>query len=504
MRKRIPIFYSAILLTMVNLLLRLVSTSFQVYLSRRIGAEGIGLVQLVLSVSAMGITAGIAGVRTATMYLSAEEIGRKQDSHVPWILSGCLKYSILCSGAVAAMLYFSSPKLSALWIGNPDTRDALRLFAVFLPVTCLSCVLSGLFTAAGQILTLAVVEIGEQIVSMAVTMSALIFWAGHSAPRAAMAVILGSGIGSCVTLTCLVCIRLRSRQAIGQRIPVAKRLFSSAVPLALADDLKSCISTTEHLMVPKRLALFPAAVSPLGMFGMILGMVFPIVMFPAAILFGLAELLIPELARCNAAGSGRRIHYLTHRSLRVALIYGVCCGGLIFLLAENLCVGLYKTADPTPYLRLFACVVPMLYCDAITDAIIKGLGQQKVSVRYNILTSAMDVAFLYFLLPKYGLQGYFFSFLITHLVNFTLSLRRLLIITNEKIPFFIPCLTVSCAVFSVWVCSHAQRPVMRAAGFLPLLFSLLFLCRVLQKDDILWIRGMIKKSPAKMAGEENL
>ena len=55
--KKLPIFYSAIVLTGVNLLLRLVSTSFQVYLSGQIGAAGIGLLQLVMSVGALAMTA---------------------------------------------------------------------------------------------------------------------------------------------------------------------------------------------------------------------------------------------------------------------------------------------------------------------------------------------------------------------------------------------------------------------------------------------------------------
>ena len=55
MSKKSPIFYSALLLTGVNLLLRMVSTSFQVYISGQIGAAGVGLLQLVLSVGGMAI-----------------------------------------------------------------------------------------------------------------------------------------------------------------------------------------------------------------------------------------------------------------------------------------------------------------------------------------------------------------------------------------------------------------------------------------------------------------
>ena len=62
MRAKLPIFYSALLLTGVNLLLRFVSTSFQVYISGRIGAAGVGLLQLVMSVGMLAMTAGMAGV----------------------------------------------------------------------------------------------------------------------------------------------------------------------------------------------------------------------------------------------------------------------------------------------------------------------------------------------------------------------------------------------------------------------------------------------------------
>ena len=66
-----PIFYSALLLTGVNLLLRLAGTTFQVYLSSRIGPAGIGLLQLTLSVGSMAMVAGMAGIRTVAMYLTA-------------------------------------------------------------------------------------------------------------------------------------------------------------------------------------------------------------------------------------------------------------------------------------------------------------------------------------------------------------------------------------------------------------------------------------------------
>ena len=492
MTKRMPIFYSALMLTLVNLLLRFAGTSFQVYISASLGAAGVGLLQLVMSVGSLAIVAGMAGIRTATMYLTAEELGRGRVGNIWRVLSGCVRYSILCSGAVAAALYAFAPKIAADWIGNAQITQALWLFAAFLPVSCLCGVMTGCFTGANRIATLAAVEVAEQIASMAITLALLHFWAGDDSGRSCMSVILGSSFGALLTLLCLVFLRLRERGKDSDKIPIHSRLLQIAAPLAVADDLKAGINTIENLMVPKRLARCPIVADPLAAFGMLSGMVFPILMFPACILYSLAELLIPELARCAAAGSNNRIRYLSKRSLKIGMLYGLLFGGLEFLLAEELCLRLYHNPEAGKYLRLYALLIPMLYCDAITDAMSKGLGKQSICVRYNIVTAAMDVVFLYLLLPKYGMFGYFVSFFITHAVNFVLSLRLLLKTTGHRLPLHTPMLALAATIASVWAAMHLPSPLVQAVCYPLLLFPLLFLLQVAGKEDIHWLQGLIK------------
>ena len=152
---------------------------------------------------------------------------------------------------------------------------------------------------------------------------------------------------------------------------------------------------------------------------------------------------------------------------------------------------MYDNADAGTQLTLYSFLIPMLYCDAITDAMTKGLGQQKICVRYNILTSAMDVCFLYYLLPEYGMSGYFFSFALTHLVNFMLSLRRLLKITGQRIPFHIPILSLAATLAAIWGAAYFSAPVPRLVGFTALFGSLLCLFRVTGREDLRWLRGLL-------------
>ena len=96
-KKGSSIVRGTLLLTAANLLLRLAGMSFQVYLSGRIGAAGIGLLQLILSVKALSFTVGSAGIRTCAMYLSAEEFGRGRPQGIHAVLAGCFQYSLTCS-----------------------------------------------------------------------------------------------------------------------------------------------------------------------------------------------------------------------------------------------------------------------------------------------------------------------------------------------------------------------------------------------------------------------
>jgi len=305
--------------------------------------------------------------------------------------------------------------------------------------------------------------------------------------------VIGSGISGCFTLLCLLFLRKGENAPSGRPISIRSRLMGTAVPLALADDLKSGISTAENLMVPKRLALCNKVADPLAAFGTVCGMVFPVLMFPVAILFGLAEILIPELARCAAAGSQNRIRYLARRSLRLAILYGCLFCGLLYLLSDDLCLWLYDSRDAGVHLRRFALLAPMLYCDALTDAMIKGLGQQTACVRYNILTSGLDVLFLFILLPDYGMEGYFLSFLITHLLNFVLSVRRLLKLTGKLVPVSMPIFSVIATGISIFLAGFLSKPVLKGGGYVLLLGSLLCLFQVVSREDLFWIKGLIGK-----------
>lgn len=388
-----------------------------------------GLLHLILSVNSLSMIAGMGGVRTATMYLTAEELGKGSYGSLADVLHSAFRYSLICSLSAACITMLAAPWIAEHWIGNPTATGAIRLCMLFLPVICLGGVLSGIYTAKKQVLFLAGVEIAEQFLSITVTAVLLLFFAKADPIKACQAVVSGSGIGAVFCILVLsFSLHLPSRRCECPQMRL--RLRAAALPLALGDMLRTGLGALENLIVPKRLALFAGTTSALADFGRITGMVFPIITFPGCLLFGLCEILVPEMAQYNQEHNGCKIRKLSFGALKAALCYGIITTVILLLGADSIGVRIYKSPQVGNMVRLYAPLVPMLYCDMVTDAMTKGLGQQKFNLRYNIFTSALDTIFLFLLLPKFGLAGYYFSFAITHGINFCLSLRRLLMLVN--------------------------------------------------------------------------
>ncbi len=484
-------FYGALLLTGANLLLRLVSMSFQVYLSGRIGAAGVGLLQLILSVRMLAFTLGSAGVRTCALYLSAESLGRGRG--VRPVLSGCFQYGLFFALPTAAGLWLLTPRIAGSWIGNAAGEEALRAFALFLPIGCLNGVMTGLFTAAGRLRTLVAVEFLEQGCAMAVTFALLSRWTGEA--RSCLAVALGASAASALSLGVLWV--LRREGAAGRGRPPYGRIVRMALPVGLADDLRAGLNTVEQLIIPRRLALHAGTVNAMADYGVLHGMVFPVLMFPAAILASLADLLVAEFSRCAGRRGQVRVRYLARQGLRVSWLFGVCAGGVLFASARPLAELLYHSEAAGACIRLYAPLLPILYLDGVVDAMCKGLGQQSANARYNLLTSLLDVAFLWLLLPRWGMGGYYFSFAATHLLNFALSLRRLAVTAKLRLSPAPALLAVLCGAAAalppaLLTAREGLTGVLTPAGcYLLALLSLWLLFRVVGWRDILWLRGLL-------------
>ena len=468
------ILRGTLILTAASILMQTVSVSFNVWLTARLGAAGIGLFQLILTVYNLAVTLGCGGVRLAATRLAVE--GDAKGVNTRRIVRGCVRYALVV-GTAAALVLFSAADLAARqWLKDPEAALPLRILALSLPFVAMSSALNGYFTAVRKIGRYSAVRILEQAVKIGVVAVLM----AHLLPRGirwgCVAIVAGILASEAFSFVCLHVLYNIEKQKYREK--VQKFSLSALLHIALPDVLgagaRSVLLTVEHLLIPRGFRKSGASADKaLTLYGNVHGMVFPMLLYPSAILTSLAGLLIPELAGRNAQGLSSQITYIIRRVLRLTLLFACITAGVFYAFADGLSLVVYKTRDCAFYLQILSVLVPVMYCDMTVDGMLKGLDQQRACMRYNIWDSGLCVVLVYFLLPRFGMKGYVFILFFSEIFNFYFSLRRLCKVATVEVNVPADLLSPMCCgvcapAFTVWTMQRFGMQIVRAA---PLVFG---------------------------------
>ncbi len=435
--------FNGTILTAVSLFIRAVSVAFNVYVTNKIGAEGVGLYTLISTVYGFALTLATSGISLATTRLISEHLGNgadEKENSIRCIMGRCVRYALVFSITTAIILYTFSEHIGIIFLRDNRTVSSLRLLALTLPPIALSSALGGYFTAIRRVYKNAATQVLGQFIKIFTTV--LLFGSifAKDTESACLAMVIGGGISEILSFLVQwglyaierrdACRDICSRDYKKQ---TSKKLLGIALPVAFSAYVRSALLTIEHILIPIGLEKSGNNKSAaLAAYGTVHSMVFPLVLFPSAILSSFAGLLVPEVSESNAARDKARIDRIISRVLRAALIFSVGVAGIMSSFSYELGDVLYPNTDAGKYIRMVAPLIPVMYIDSSVDAILKGLGQQVYSMGVNILDSGLSVILVLILLPKYGITGFIITVYFTEIINATLSITRLLMLTSVR------------------------------------------------------------------------
>lgn len=442
MRKK-QLLKNTALLSGSTLLMSLIGVAFQAWLAGRIGAAGIGLVQLVGSVTALGATFAISGIRFASTRLVAEELGAGRGDGVPAAMRRCLGYAAVFGAAAGLILWFCAFPVGEGWIGDRRTVLSLRLSAFSMPCISLCASISGYFTACGRLIRPTLIHLAEQLIGIL-----LAAWFLYRAPSGNVEACCAAVVSGRVLadLASLLMLALACREDLQRHFPLRSsgrgqtgRLLKIALPLASSAYARSGLGTAQQLLIPRGLrASGQSADQALAGYGVVHGMALPLLLFPSCLLSAAAELIVPELTQEQIRRQGTRIRRAVRSFLRLSLLFSVAVAALVFVFARPLGLLIFRSQEAGHYIRLLAPLVPVMYVDMSVDGCLKGLGQQVWSMGVNVLDSLCGLGLVWLLLPRWGLGGYLFVIAATETLNFLLSAGRLLAVLRA-LPEAAPC-----------------------------------------------------------------
>lgn len=433
--RRSAFMQNAALLTATSLVLRVVGIFFRIYLSNRIGAEGMGLYQLIVSVYVLASAFAAAGICTAVTRLVTDALCRGDRDTALRALRDAVWLSVAVGVISAAVLAAAANPIGIYLLRDVRAVPALRVLTVSLPFMGVSSCIKGYFMARRRVSLTARAQLLEQAVRIGVIWAALERWPVADLATACAVVMAGDVIAEAVACLRLIGGFRRDRRELppptASARPVMASLMGIALPVSATRYLNTALHTIENLLVPARLALYTGSrAAALAQFGSLKGMALPLLFFPSSFLTAIATLLIPEVSESAALGRQGRVRAAVERTMHLTLCASILMAGGFYLYAPQLGQWLYHSDEVGTMLRALAPLLPAMYLDSMVDGLLKGLNQQVSSLKYSLVDSAVRLTMIFLLVPRSGMAGFLFMMTVSNLLMAFLNVSRLLHVTH--------------------------------------------------------------------------
>lgn len=499
-------------LTATTLIARTMGMFFRVYMSNSIGAEAIGLYQLILTVFFFAVTFSTTGVSLLVTRLVTEAIAKDEQAKVKYIIKRCMAISVNLSLIAAVALYWFAQPIGENLLGDSRTTLALKVLAPGLPFMAVSACFRGYFYARRTVLKTASEQLLEQIVEIGLFAVLVTTMAPMGIEYACCAVAIGTTVAEVVSFGYSLLLykldikkqRLKEEKMQG----FWKKAVQIALPVTVSACLRAGLSTIENMLIPVGLKKSGSSYEKsLADYGSITGMVMPVITFPSVFLYSFSMLMIPEVSQAYSTLRKKSIQYMTTRVLRFIFLFSIPTAVVFFFFAGDLGMMIYGSKDIGIYMCLLAPIVPLMYLDGVVDGLLKGLNEQMHYLSYNLIDSVVKVVLIIILLPKMGIMGLIIVMYVSTVLNTGLSLLRLLKVTEIHIKFFdwivkpltaalLPC--VSLRAISAWLSWQPGIYIVGEIIMVVLLYIIfIWITGTLKQEEISWVKSIFEREPSK-------
>lgn len=427
-----------LLLTASGLVTRVLGFFYRIFLSRTIGAEGLGLYNMVHPVFGICFALCAGSIQTAISQSVAANVRKGRT-----IFRTGLVISVTTSVILAAIICRYADFIATYILMEARCAPLLLLMAVSVPCSAVHACINGYYYGMQKTKVPAFAQVVEQSIRIgAVFLIADIMMEKGIVITVQLAVI-GHLIGEAASTlyTVIACQFFPPRQE--KAAAPAARLFPSfresagplmtlALPLMGNRLVLNLLQSAEAIWIPNRLLNFGLSNSEaFSIYGVLTGMALPFILFPSTIFNSLAVLLLPTVAEAQSDGNQRRISNTISMSLRYSLYIGILCIGIFTIFGSDLGESVFKDADAGTFITILAWLCPFLYLATTMGSILNGLGKTSTTFFQSVSALIIRLSFVIFGIPRFGIMAYLWGMLASELMLALMHLWSL----RRQVPF---------------------------------------------------------------------
>ncbi len=426
------IFYSTLILTSANFFVRVLGFIYRIFLSRTIGPQGMGLYQLIFPVYMITITITSSGIPLAVSRIIAQRNAINDESGVRRTVIVAIYFVALLAMLLSAIIILNVDVIANNILHEPRTRTPLLIFSPCILITGIGAVFKGYFYGTKNVRPSALSEIIEQLVRIILVVIILLKISSFNEQIAASVVILGMVIGE---LSSALYLHHRYTKATRKYYSQSNKTLSTfclsnqmlaiAIPVTLTRLASSFINSANSILIPQRLmASGLSNHEAIGLFGIVSGMVIPLLFLPFTLISALSVVVIPNLSEDKMLNNWHSIRDKISKSIFITSLTAFTSMGLLIPLGFPIGIILYQQPSVGKYLMLLAPSMIFLCLQHHLSSILNGLGKQNRAAIHFMLGGIIQIFCTYFLVanPNYGIYGFGFGFFISSIIVSTLNL----------------------------------------------------------------------------------
>jgi stage V sporulation protein B len=353
------LFKALAILSSFSILTRALGFLFRVFLSRMIGAEGLGVYQVAFSVFMVLETFVSSGLPLVVSKQTSASIVKKDKKSEFSTVSSALLIGIITSLLVCLIVYVFKSLFALLFT---DTR-CIVILLILLPTLVFSSVyaiLRGNLWGHKNYFLVSFTEFIEQVVRIIFT---VVFLAVLSFSLEKVFLASISYVISCIFSSALVFVLYRKNGGkFSSPKTNMKQMLKESTPITLVRVISSLLMPLISVIIPLQLvSLGYTNDQAMTIFGVAMGMTFPILYIPSTLVGSLSVTLIPELSSAVWAQNFDEIKSKINFSVKFAIFVSFIFIPLFFSLGTPIGVFFYDNAD-AGYFLTNSCFLILPIC----------------------------------------------------------------------------------------------------------------------------------------------
>lgn len=418
------IYKSAAQVTVFATVEKTLSFIYRIILSRSIGAEGLGIYQICLSVFAVFLTMASSGIPVTVSRLIAKNTatGNAQGKHA--VVSSGVFLTLIFTVPIAIVLFLARDLYSAIF---PD-RDCVDIFLLLLPgliLTSIYAIMRGSFWGNKQFLPYSVIELAENAV-MVICGCVLIGFA-HTAKDGARFAVLAVLISYVFSFAVSVgWYLIRGGKFVNPKRQL-RPLFKSSFPITAMRTSTSLLNSCVAMFLPALLSSACGYTSSeaVALYGTVLGMSVPMLFTPNSVIGSIAVVVAPEMSENFYAKRESLLKRDIERTIKSAVLIATVLIPVMFTLGEDIGVLFYNNELSGQVIRRFSFMMLPMCISMITTTILNSLNFEVRTLVYFFVGAIAMIAVILAFTGILGINAYMVGLTLSFLITAGLNLHLL-------------------------------------------------------------------------------